>query len=166
MSHPTSPHTQNMSMLLKHVMRLAVARDSCTHHSEQIQQVRTMRQPLYNYMISVLLTAPGSSPRNCQVMAISSTSISVSWDVPFTTNGLIQYYTVTYQPMQSLAGQDLSSVSSTSIYTPDNSTELVLTQLLKATSYSINITASTVAGTGPSSIDQCTTYTLEDGRCI
>ena len=120
--------------------------------------------PLYNNIISLLLTAPGSSPRNCQVMAISSTSISVSWDVPVTTNGLIQYYTVTSQPMQSLAGQDLSSVLSTSTQTPDNSTELVLTQLLKATSYSINITASTVAGTGPSSTDQCSTYTLEDGR--
>ena len=154
-----------MSTALKHVMQSVVATDSCTQYSGQAHQVRPVEAHLCNNIIYLLFTAPGSSPRNCQVTAISSTSISVSWDVPVTTNGLIQYYTVISQPMQSLAGQDLSSVLSTSTPTTDNSTELVLTQLLKATSYTINITASTVAGTGPSSTDQCSTYTLEDGRC-
>ena len=113
----------------------------------------------------ILPTAPGSAPRDCLATAVSSTSISTSWTVPATPNGLIQYYTVSYRPVQSLSGLDLSSTQSNTTATSDNSTQLVLSQLLKGTSYSIMLTAYTVVGPGPSSSDQlCTTYTLEDGE--
>ena len=109
-------------------------------------------------------TATGSAPRDCLATAVSSTSISSSWTVPATPNGLIQYYTVSYRPVQSLSGLDLSSTQSNTTATPDNSTQLVLSQLLKGISYSIMLTAYTAVGPGPSSSDQCTTYTLEDGE--
>ena len=120
----------------------------------------------YNYIIIIIvfLTAPGSAPRDCIATAVSSTSISTSWTVPATPNGLIQYYTVSYRPVQSLSGLDLSSTQSNTTATSDNSTQLVLSQLLKGTSYSIMLTACTAVGPGPSSSDQCTTYTLQDGQ--
>ena len=55
---------------------------------------------------------------------------------------------------------------SNQIVTLDNSTQLVLYQLLKGTSYSIILNAYTNMGPGPSSTDQCITYTLEDGECV
>ena len=48
--------------------------------------------------------------------------------------------------------------------TSGNTTHQLLTDLLKGTSYSINITAYTFVGAGPSSTDQCITYTLEDSK--
>ena len=109
-------------------------------------------------------TAPDSPPRDCLVAAISSTSLQTTWLVPAQPNGLISQYTVSYRPVQSLSGLDLSSTQSNTTATSDNSTQLVLSQLLKGTSYSIMLIAYTVVGPGPSSSDQCTTYTLQDGE--
>ena len=96
--------------------------------------------------------------------AVSSTSLQATWVPPAEPNGLIEQYTVSYRPMQSRSGLDLSSTQPVTVDTTDNSTQLVLNQLLKGTSYSIMLTAYTVVGPGPSSTDQCTTYTLEDGE--
>ena len=116
------------------------------------------------YCAIILLKVPGSAPHNCIATAVSSTSINTSWSAPSIPNGLIQYYTVSYRPVQSLSGLDLSSTQSKTVSTADNSTQLVLSQLLKGTSYSIMLAAYTAVGPGPSSTDQCTTYTLEDGE--
>lgn len=96
-------------------------------------------------------------------MAVSSTAINVTWLLPVTPNGPIQRYTVTYRPLLSLSGQDASSKQPTTVSTADNSTHQVLTNLLKATSYSFTLTAYTAVGPGPSSTDQCVAYTQEDG---
>ena len=84
---------------------------------------------LFALLYSSQHAAPGSAPRDCLATAVSSTSISTSWTVPATPNGLIQYYTVSYRPVQSLSGLDLSSTQSNTTATPDNSTQLVLRQL-------------------------------------
>ena len=91
--------------------------------------------------------------------------INVTWNAPAIPNGLIHRYAVTYQPVQTLSGKNLSSLSPSTILTSDNSTLLVLTQLLKGSFYSITLSAYTVAGSGPSSTDQCITHTLEDSKC-
>ena len=113
-----------------------------------------------------LSIAPATSPRSCHAMTINSTAINVTWLVPATPNGLIQYYTVTYRPMQYLSGQDVFSTQPTTYPTTDNTTQQVLASLLKATSYSFTITAYTVVGPGPSSTNQCVAYTQEDGEYI
>ena len=90
--------------------------------------------------------------------------INVTWNAPAIPNGLIHHYAVTYQPVQTISGKNLSSLSSFTILTSDNSTQLVLTQLLKGSFYSITLLAYTVAGPGPSSTDQCITHTSEDSK--
>ena len=90
--------------------------------------------------------------------------INVTWNAPAIPNGLIHHYAVTYQPVQTLSGKNLSSLSPSTILTSDNSTQLVLTKLLKGSFYSITLSAYTVAGPGPSSTDQCITHTLEDSK--
>ena len=116
------------------------------------------------YIIFFLCTAPATSPRNCLAMAVSSTAINVTWLVPVTPNGLVHHYTVTYRPVQSLSGQTISSTQPTTISTTDNSTQQVLTNLLKATSYSFTLIAYTVVGPGPSSTSQCVAHTQEDSE--
>ena len=90
--------------------------------------------------------------------------INVTWNAPAIPNGLIHHYAVTYQPVQTLSGKNLSSLSPSTILTSDNSTQLVLTKLLKGSFYSITLSAYTVAGPGPSSTDQCITHTSEDSK--
>ena len=108
--------------------------------------------------------APDSPPRNCQVTAVSSTALNTSWLVPADPNGLITCYTVWYTPVLSYSNISYTSTSSNMTTTSGNTTHQLLTDLLKGTSYSINITAYTFVGAGPSSTDQCITYTLEDGK--
>ena len=115
---------------------------------------------------NTLCTVTGSAPHDCQAIALSSTSIRTSWAAPTTNNRPIRFYTVSYRPLQSLSGQNLSSTLSITTGTLDNSTQLVLSQLLKGTSYSITLTANTVMGPSPASTDQCITYTLEDGELV
>ena len=91
--------------------------------------------------------------------------INVTWNAPAIPNGPIHHYAVTYQPVQTLSGKNLSSLSPSTIPTSDNSTQLVLAQLLKGSFYSITLSAYTVAGPGPSSTDQCITHTSEDSKC-
>ena len=117
------------------------------------------------YVLISLFIAPATGPRSCRAVAINSTAINVTWLGPATPNGLIQYYTVTYRPMQYLSGQNVSSTHPSTFSTTDNITQQVLTSLLKATSYSFTITAYTVVGPGPSSTNQCVAYTREDGEC-
>ena len=97
-------------------------------------------------------------------MTVSSTAVNVTWLAPVTPNGLVHHYTVTYRPVQSLSGQNVSSTQPTTVSTTDNSTQTVLTNLLKATSYSFTLTAYTVVGPGPSSTNQCVAYTQEDSE--
>ena len=127
--------------------------ECCSHDKQLCSAVSAMKCIL----AAQLYRGRGSRSADCLATAVSSSSISTSWTVPATPNGLIQYYTVSYRPVQSLSGVDLSSTQSNATATPDNSTQLVLSQLLKGTSYSIMLTAYTVVGPGPSSSDQCTT---------
>ena len=96
--------------------------------------------------------------------AVSSTSLNTSWLVPADPNGLITRYTVGYTPVLSYSNISYTSTSSNMTTTSSNTTHQLLADLLKGTSYSINITAYTFVGAGPSSTDECITYTLEDGK--
>ena len=42
------------------------------------------------------LTAPGDEPQNFEATSITSTSITLSWDVPATPNGILTTYILSY----------------------------------------------------------------------
>ena len=84
-------------------------------------------------------TVPAGPPRQVMIISENSTSISVSWIVPATPNGVI----TEYQLQCSGRGQTFS-------YTVMGSqTTATLSGLLPYTNYSCNITAHTSAGGGP-----------------
>ena len=45
----------------------------------------------------ILYHSVPSAPRNLNVMVISSTAVTVSWQIPSVTNGIISHYTLYYQ---------------------------------------------------------------------
>ena len=79
------------------------------------------------------------------VTVISSTALNTTWQLPAQPNGLIDHYTVSYTAVHSYSGINYTAIT-TNITTPDNSTRLVLSQLLKGTSYSITLIAYTAVG--------------------
>ena len=121
---------------------------------------------MYCLLHKLTSTAPSTAPHNCTAAAVSSTSATVSWVIPEVPNGIVTHYTVTYTALTSLSGISYTEEESGSEKTEDDGTSLVLSGLLKAAHYSIRISASTVAGTGPSSVEECTVLTLEDGKKI
>ena len=119
---------------------------------------------VYNFLSPL---APDSPPYDCQATANSSTAIDLSWRVPLQANGLIHYYTITYKPLMSISGLNYTiDNNSSTMTTPTNSTEFMIPQLWKATSYSFSIIAYTIIGGSPVSTDHCTTFTLEDGKVV
>ena len=109
---------------------------------------------------------PATPPRNCTATAITSTTIRVTWMIPSEPNGPIDHYDVAYQPVQSISGIDyttqtgLVGINSTA----DDSPELIVSNLFKATSYSFIITAYNAIGPSPNSTELCVAYTMEDGK--
>lgn len=104
-----------------------------------------------------------SPPRACTARATSSSSINIRWLAPSSPNGILNY-TVTYSPHQSLTGIDYSSKQPVNISTAGDLKQLLLANLLKATSYSFILYATNAFGTSPPSVGVCMVYTEEDGE--
>ena len=109
---------------------------------------------------------PATPPQNCTATAITSTTVRVTWMIPSEPNGPIDHYDVTYQPGQSISGIDYTTQTELLgiASTMDNSTELNVSDLFKATSYSFSLTAYNDIGSSPYSTEPCLVYTLEDGE--
>lgn len=43
---------------------------------------------------NIFLTAPSSPPLNVQVIEVTNSSVTVTWDHPGITNGVLKYYEV------------------------------------------------------------------------
>ena len=110
--------------------------------------------------IRTLETAPSAPPTNLTTTVLSANIISVTWDppVPIEQNGIITHYTLSYR------GVERDTASRVIILASDQSyfTNYILTELDEHTSYNISVSASTSAGTGPSST--VVIQTDEDGE--
>ena len=104
-------------------------------------------------------TGPATPPRNVTTMALSSTSVNVSWDVIplFDSNGIIVTYEVVYAPLNTFDGQVGRSASNTS------ELFIMLNDLEEYLDYNITVRGYTSAGPSPSS-DVVTEMTSEDGK--
>ena len=110
-----------------------------------------------NFLLYVNLTEPYAPPANVRGHNISSTSISVHWDiVPVADqNGIIQTYTVKYKALPNDSPQAALVSAPT--------TQVNLTGLTKYRNYSITVFASTAKGDGNVS-EPIIVTTDEDGR--
>lgn len=77
---------------------------------------------------------------------------------------MIVNYTVIYSSNRSLSGIDYSSRQPVNISINGNTKQLLLVNLMKATSYSFFLYATNVFGTSPPSVGVCIVYTEEDGE--
>ena len=106
---------------------------------------------LYLYICAshiIYAAAPSGPPENFTAVVTGPRTIDLQWGRPLTPNGLITSYTLQYTNVnQSLNG-------ATSRYTAENLNEF--------TNYSFSLSASTSAGTGPSTAVNATTQ--EDGE--
>ena len=89
-----------------------------------------------------LCTVPAGPPRQVMIIAENSTSITLCWIAPATTNGVITEYQL--QCNSSDHGQVFNRT------VKGSQTATTLSGLLPYTNYSCNITAHTSAGGGPS----------------
>ena len=103
-----------------------------------------------------MLVAP-SAPRDVTASSPDFSTISLTWTVPSTLNGIIKNYRIMY----SLTGQD--NMPPRSIETGNAMLEFNITSGLTAfTNYSISVTAITVVAGSPS--DTITVVTNENGE--
>ncbi len=91
-------------------------------------------------------------------MAISSTSVMVTWDMvpPIDQNGDITMYEVLYQPLETFS----NTLQSLTVNTP---VTVILTNLQEYVEYNISVRAYTSEGEGPCSTD-IIERTFEDGK--
>ena len=92
--------------------------------------------------------------RNFSAVAMSSTSMQLSWVIPDPTNGILLSYTVVYYN---------STNSLMMVYDSDMFMDTI-TDLNEDTDYNFVIYGNTSAGAGPNSTDL--TRTFEDCKCI
>ena len=113
----------------------------------------------YTYYL-VLITGPRAAPQNVRVSALSSTSLSVSWDpVPLIDqNGIITVYDVEYSQSTFL---ELPSPLTLSVDSTNMSA--TISGLEEYVEYSISVAAYTVIGEGPFSLPVQET-TLQDSQ--
>ena len=108
-----------------------------------------------------LLLAPASPPDNVATNSVSSTEISVTWDIVplINQNGVITMYEVLYQPLETFNGaiRDLTVMVSAS------EMSVVLMNLQEYVNYAISIRAYTSVGGGPYS-EAIVELTNENGK--
>ena len=107
--------------------------------------------------VFLISPAPSGSPQNVTALSTSPTSLLLTWAPPTASqsNGQIVSYTVNVTVMETEEMSQL--VSTTTIYT--------LTSLRPYYTYSISVSASTIIGDGPFSL-QVTIRMPEDGTNI
>ena len=105
------------------------------------------------------ITEPAAPPDNVRVMAVSSTSIYVIWDIvpPIDQNGIITMYEVMYQPLETFNG----NIATNTINLTNMS--VLLTDLQEFVNYTISVRAYTSMGAGPYS-DEVIVMTFEDSK--
>ena len=105
--------------------------------------------------------APSNFPQSLTVVALSPTSLNVSWQpVPaIDRNGIITQYTVDFDPVQTFGGQLMNA----SMVVDASESYVILEGLQEYVEYNVTVRASTVAGDGEYSptVQQ---RTLEDGE--
>ncbi len=104
-------------------------------------------------------TAPDAPPQNLALTPLTSTSVNVTWEAPPIENqrGILTIYTISYQ-MEGITTSAISMTVEASVLF------LELTGLEKFTMYSVNVSASTMIGSGPVAVE--TVKTLSDSECI
>ena len=93
-----------------------------------------------------------SMPRFIVADAINSTTISVSWDAPEFSNGVLRFYLLTYNGTSPGGMVTMDTVNTT-----DNSTSVLIGSLRPFTEYSARVVAVTIAEGPPSDIAVVTT---------
>ena len=111
--------------------------------------------------ITVSSIAPSNVPQSLTVVALSPTSLNVSWQpVPaIDRNGIITQYTVEFDPVQTFGGQ----LTNVSMVVNASESYVILERLQEYVEYDVRVRASTVAGDGPDS-PTVQERTLEDGE--
>ncbi|XP_064396510.1 phosphatidylinositol phosphatase PTPRQ-like isoform X2 [Halichondria panicea] len=99
--------------------------------------------------------APDAPPQNLALTPLTSTSVNVTWEAPPIENqrGILTIYTISYQ-MEGITTSAISMTVEASVLF------LELTGLEKFTMYSVNVSASTMIGSGPVAVE--TVKTLSD----
>ena len=105
------------------------------------------------WLLFPYFTVP-DTPRNFSAVAMSSTSVQLSWVIPDPTNGILLSYTVVYYN---------STNSLMMVYSNDTFMDTI-TNLNEDTDYNFVIYGNTSAGAGPNSTDLERTF--EDCKCI
>ena len=105
--------------------------------------------------------APSNFPQSLTVVALSPTSLNVSWQpVPaIDRNGIITQYTVDFDPVQTFGGQLMNE----SMVVDASESYVILEGLQEYVEYNVTVRASTVAGDGPDS-PRVRQRTLEAGE--
>ena len=108
-------------------------------------------------------TEPAAPPDDVRVMAVSSTSIYVTWDVvpPIDQNGIITMYEVVYQPLETFNG----IISTQTMNVSGTEMSVILIELQEFVNYTISVRAYTSVGAGPYS-NEVTVTTLEDCKWL
>ena len=111
----------------------------------------------------ILCLEPSNAPQAVTVSAISSRSISVSWDpiVADGRNGIIKGYKVNYQALPN--GYIVAKILNITYEEQNNRQTVTLDHLNEFTNYSIGVLAFTAFGNGPASVVQVV-ETLEDSK--
>ena len=107
------------------------------------------------------ITEPAAPPDNVRVMAVSSTIISVTWDMvpPIDQNGIITMYEVMYQPLETFNG----NISTQTMNVSGTEMSVALMELQEFVNYTIFVRAYTSVGAGPYS-DEIIVMTPQDGK--
>ena len=116
-----------------------------------------------SYHFFVLPLDPGGPPQAVAIYAVSSTSVSVSWN-PVTAddrNGIIKGYKVNYQALPN--GEMVAKFSNISSQQQNKTQTVTLDNLNEFTNYSLEVLAFTLFGDGPASAGRFV-ETLEDSK--
>ena len=98
-----------------------------------------------------LFSAPTAPPRNVMANRLNATHMAITWELPtlVESRGFIVSITITYAPIMESARRRKRQAVSVGI--PGNSTSAVSGGLNPDLQYSVTVSTSTIAGTGPES---------------
>ena len=118
------------------------------------------------YIIYIIhSSAAPSSPLNVTVLDQTPTSVLVTWVSPFTPNGVLTKYEVTYTGVSSVNPVPDSFFQSLYITASAPNTSLAVQQLVPYSNYTISVRAFTSGGPGEYS-EQIEARTEENGELL
>lgn len=106
-------------------------------------------------------SAPSSYPQSLHANSTLPTTIEVSWEEvpPIDQNGIVLFYEIRYEPLQTFLGQLMTQ------YINTTAKEIILVSLQEYVEYSVGVRAHTSGGTGPFS-PKVMQRTPEDGMSM